>query len=207
MNKTFFASLTALAAVFFFSFNWSNESVYPTIEIGSEMPMQKHVMLDVTNDKSVVYELFGENGTLFIFTSNTCPFVVAWEDRYPGLKAFADQNNIGFALINSNEKKRDGDDSFENMQKHAKAFGYGDAKYLLDTNSEFANALGAKTTPHVFLFNAENKLVYEGAIDDNYKSASEVEENYLINAIKSMVKGKAPKPATTKAVGCSIKRV
>ena len=71
-------------------------------------------------------------------------------------------------MANSNYKKRDGDDSFEEMKKHAKKMNYR-FPYLLDEKSELANAFGAKTTPHFFLFNSKDQLVYKGAIDDNYK--------------------------------------
>ena len=53
----------------------------------------------------------------------------------------------------------------------------------------------------------EFRLVYRGAIDDNVDSASEVKDTYLKDAIESMMIGKRVKPAVTKAIGCSIKRV
>ena len=78
--------------------------------------------------------------------------------------------------------------------------------YLLDEKSQLANALGANTTPHVFLFDSQSKLVYRGAIDDNYESSADVKEFYLKDAIKYMSADKEVKVAKTKAVGCSIKR-
>ena len=70
-----------------------------------------------------------------------------------------------------------------------------------------ANAFGAKTTPHVFLFDKDMKLVYDGAIDDNYKDGSQVKSNYLVNALNNLEQGKEIDPNNTKALGCSIKRV
>ena len=64
------------------------------------------------------------------------------------------------------------------MQKHAKDKNY-QYPYLLDVKSRLANAFGAKTTPHVFLFNSSQELVYKGSIDDNYDSADEVTSFYL----------------------------
>ena len=51
------------------------------------------------------------------------------------------------------------------------------------------------------------KLVYRGAIDDNYKSKESVEESFLMDALKSLAAGKKIDPNTTKSIGCSIKRV
>ena len=79
--------------------------------------------------------------------------------------------------------------------------------YLIDKKSAVANAFGAKTTPHIYLFNGDQKLVFKGAIDDNYKDINKVKEPYLLNAIEQMVAGKKITVAQTKAVGCSIKRV
>ena len=144
---------------------------------------------------------------MVIFSCNTCPFVIAWEDRYPGLAKLSNDAEVGFALINSNEAKRSGADSMEEMIAHAKQKGYSDIPYLVDNNSSLANAFGAKTTPHVFLFDKDWKLVYEGAIDDNHKSAADANAQYLNDALKNLKQGKKIDPNNTKAIGCSIKRV
>lgn len=180
---------------------------YETLSIGAKAPELIAKQMTSANDESIsVKSLAKANGTLVIFSCNTCPFVIAWEDRYPSLKKLADKNKIGFALVNSNAAKRSGDDSKGNMKSHASEKGYGNIPYLIDKNSALANAFGAKTTPHVFLFDKDWKLVYEGAIDDNHKDASAVKEDYLNNAIKNLANDKAIDPNNTKAIGCSIKR-
>ena len=111
------------------------------------------------------------------------------------------------ALVNSNEAKRSGEDSIEEMKKHATERGYGELAYLVDEKSALANAFGAKTTPHIFLFDKEWKLVYEGAIDDNSKDAKSVKAAYLKDALNNLKAGKKISPNNTKSIGCSIKRV
>lgn len=146
-----------------------------------------------------------DNGLLLIFSCNTCPFVIKWEDRYNGLKEFAEKNDIGMVVLNSNYQKRNDDDSYEAMKKHAKKNAY-NFPYLVDKESLLANSFGGKTTPHVFLFNNDFKLVYKGAIDDNYDDASKVNKPYLRNAMKSLASDKVIQLAETKPIGCSIKR-
>ena len=57
-----------------------------------------------------------ENGVIVVFSCNTCPFVVGssyfpgWENQYNALHSLAQNNDLGFVLINSNEAKRDGVD-------------------------------------------------------------------------------------------------
>lgn len=179
------------------------------LEIGAKAPMTD-VKMDATNGKKLsLNALSREKGLLVIFTCNTCPFVIAWEDRYNDLHDLALENGIGTVLVNSNEAKRKdgaGDDSMAAMKKHAEELGYKSA-YVLDKNSALANAFGARTTPHVYLFDSEMKLVYRGAIDDNHKSKEEASARYLMDALSNLGSGKDIQPKTTKAMGCSIKRV
>ena len=179
--------------------------------IGAPMPAADKVMKNVMGGDKSLSAIKGENGTLVIFSCNTCPFVVGsegsagWEGRYPELGGFCKENKIGYALVNSNAAKREAGDSFADMQARYKEKGY-NMHYLLDENNEVADAFAARTTPHVFLFGKDGKLVYKGAIDDNVDDAKVVTKHYLKDAISALVAGKSIDPATTKNLGCSIKR-
>lgn len=181
--------------------------------IGEKAPMVTAPMMNIDGQPQTLLNLKGDNGLLVIFSCNTCPFVVGngaktegWEGRYNGLAELAESLNIGMVLINSNEAKRDGDDSFTEMKNHAKEAGY-TMPYLVDEGSKLANACGARTTPHVFLYNGNLELAYRGSIDDNVNRASEVKEKYLEMAMNRLAEAKKIKTTETKAVGCSIKRV
>ncbi len=178
---------------------------YKTLEIGDKIPSIHHILFDTNKDMFSINDLKGSNGTLVIFTSNSCPFVVMWEDRYKEIEVKCSKNNIGMLYVNSNHAKRNSDDSFEKMKNHAKTMNY-KYPYLLDEESYLANEFGAKTTPHIFLFNKDNKLSYIGSIDDNYKSSKNVKHHYLLNAITELKESKEIKVKETRAVGCSIKR-
>lgn len=176
------------------------------IAIGDNAPGTDILLTDANGATTDLSKLAQESGLCIIFSCNTCPYVIGWEDRYNGLYELCAKNGIGFALINSNEAKRDGDDSPEAMTAHAKEKGYGYYAYLIDKDHKLADAIGATKTPDVFLFNSNMELVYKGAIDDNMKEPKAVKNPYLTNAISNMVAGKACEPAETKAIGCSIKR-
>ena len=183
----------------------NKNSSFETISISDKIPEIDFELESVNKEWMTINSQLGDNGLLVIFTCNTCPFVVMWEDRYKLIEQIVEENNIGLVYINSNYKKRKGDDSFENMQKHAKKMDY-QFPYLLDEKSKLANLFGAKTTPHIFLFNNKNTLVFKGAIDDNYKDIKKVEKFYLKDAIKQLASGSEITISETKAVGCSIKR-
>jgi len=183
----------------------TEKSKFQTISINEKMPEVDFELKSVNEEWITINSQTSDNGLLVIFTCNTCPFVVMWEDRYKLVEQIAEENNIGLVYINSNYKKRKSDDSFERMQKHAKKMDY-QFPYLLDEKSKLANIFGAKTTPHIFLFDNKNTLVFKGAIDDNYKEIKKVEKFYLKDAIKQLVSGSEITVSETKAVGCSIKR-
>ena len=178
---------------------------YPTLEINQKMPVQNYKVKSIDGDFMSLNDNIKNNGILVVFTSNKCPFVIMWEDRYKLIEDECLKSDIGMVYINSNEARRDGDDSIDKMKEHARKMGY-KYPYLIDRNSKIANSFGAKTTPHIFLFNRDKKLIYKGAIDDNYKSIKNVKEKYLINAITQLNNNEEIKINTTKAIGCSIKR-
>ncbi|MGI8892859.1 MAG: thioredoxin family protein [Bacteroidia bacterium] len=196
------SSLLIVLALFIFAFA---PTISSELGIGKKAPKTDYKMKDVTGKELSLNQIKGENGLLVIFSCNTCPWVINWQDRYNELHDVARKHKVGMVAVNSNEGQRSEEDSFDAMANHAKANGY-TFSYVQDTNSELADAFGATRTPHVFLFDKNMNLVYRGAIDDNAKDRSAVEKPYLKNAIESMVKGEEIYPSTTKSLGCTIKR-
>ncbi len=174
------------------------------LEIGSTMPLKDLELADISGKNITLANAKGDAGTLVVFSCNTCPWVIRWEDRYVSLANTYAQKGIGMITVNSNAARFGGEDSLEEMLEHAKNNGY-NFPYAQDPESELASAFGATKTPHIYLFNGDDKLVYRGAIDDNAKNAKEVDEPFLANAIDALLAGNPINPQTTKALGCSIK--
>ena len=172
--------------------------------IGSQMPNTDYLLNDISGNQITLNEIKGENGTLIIFSCNTCPWVIRWEDRYVEIANSYLKKGIGMIAINSNVARFNGDDSLYKMKKHAKEKKY-NFPYAQDPKAKLAYAFGATKTPHVYLFNDKDNLVYRGAIDDNAKDANAVEEPFLSNAIDQLLAGRIIKKTTSKAIGCSIK--
>lgn len=191
----------------------SVNGVADELAIGVDMPMGDHVMMNIDGTKFTFNGHMGEKGLLVVFSCNTCPFVVGngeksegWEGRYNGLQEAAAEAGISMVLVNSNEARREGDDSFRAMQKHAQLEGY-TMTYVVDAGHQVADAFGAMKTPHVYLFDASGRLMYRGAIDDNVQTSKKVQETYLLDAISEVGSGKKVTVAETPALGCSIKRL
>lgn len=211
MKKLIFPLIALVAGTAFVAFR---PGEVETLAIGAKAPKTDLKMNGVDGKSYTLKDVVGENGLAVVFTCNTCPFVVGsenygdgWEGRYQALNGAALKTGLGVIYVNSNEAKRDKGDDLASMKERAEKFNYNGSPYVLDKDSELANAFGARTTPHVFLFDKNLKLVYRGAIDDSHESPNKVKEPYLFNAMGNLAAGKKVDPADTKPVGCSIKRV
>jgi hypothetical protein len=215
MKKSlFFLGLLTTTALFsaFTFLKLSDEKAINTLPIGAEAP-KADLKMKATNGAEIsIKGTLNKKGVLVVFSCNTCPFVAGaegygegWSGRYNEVYKVAKENGIGMLLVNSNEGKREMDDSFNAMKEYAEDQKY-QMPYVLDQNSVLADAFGARTTPHVFLFDNQLKLVYKGAIDDNNESASDVKSPYLKNAMNALGKGETITEPETRNMGCSIKR-
>ena len=204
-------ALTSLFVVFFAIMSWAQNEIKP-ISVGTVMPLQDQQLRSIDDKSAALKDMMGNKGLIIIFTSNTCPFVVGgknfegWEKSYNGLYEMASKFGFNLVLLNSNEAKRDNGDGLADMKKRAAEMSY-KMPYYYDGSSLVANAFGAKTTPHVFFFNKEFKLVYTGSIDNQMEQNKKRHTDYLINAMNVVNKGKKVKLSSTPPIGCSIKRV
>ena len=176
------------------------------LPLGSPVPKPDLKMKDVSGKEVSLKDAKGSKGLLVMFSCNTCPYVIKNESRTAEVCKYAMSNDIGVALLNSNEAQRDADESYAAMQGYAKEQGY-KWHYLVDNNSELADAFGANRTPECFLFDASGKLVYHGAIDDNPSNESAVSRKHLVAAIDDLKAGREVSVKESRSVGCTIKRL
>ncbi len=187
-------------------------SLNAQMKIGDNALMLDDQLQSTKGETTSLNDSKKENGLLVIFSCNTCPFVVGtqdfpgWERQYNALYDLADSLKIGMILVNSNEGKRQGADSYEEMLKHSEEQQY-KMSYVVDVNSTMANIFGAKTTPHVFLLNSEMELVYMGSIDNIWDKERKEDIPYLKMALKELASHKKIKTNSTPPKGCGIKRI
>ena len=146
-------------------------------------------------------------GFIVVFTCNTCPYAVAYEDRIEALnKKYAAKGYPVIAIMPNNVQTKPGD-SMESMQIRAKEKGF-TFPYLMDADQSIYPQYGATKTPHIYVLESTDRgpvVQYIGAIDDNYKDASLVKTKYVENAVDALLNGVAFEVHKTKAIGCSIK--
>lgn len=139
-----------------------------------------------------------------IFSCNHCPYVKAYEDRMIEIQKDYQAKGVRLAVINSNDAENYPEDSFDDMVRRAREKGF-NFPYLRDESQDIARAYGATHTPHLFVFGPDRKLAYTGKIDDNWENPAAVKRRYLREALDAVLAGRAPNPAETHAIGCTIK--
>jgi peroxiredoxin len=171
-------------------------------------------------DKAIDFELKTVNGAtvtmtdqpdtkgfLLIFSCNTCPYVVAYEDRMIELHNKYAPKGYPVIAINPNDEKQSPGDSFDKMKVRAKSKNFPFA-YAYDETQEITKTYGATNTPQVYLIEKEGNdfiVKYIGAIDNNYRDASAVTQKYVEDAVDAVLTGKPVREERTKAIGCTIK--
>lgn len=171
------------------------------LKIGDQAPSWKD--LPGTDGKNhSLTELSRKDVVVVVFTCNSCPIAVGYEDR---LLAFSKKyagadGKVTLVAINVNKIP---DDSMDKMKERAKekAFTF---PYLLDASQKIAREFGAEYTPEFFVLNKARQVVYMGAMDDRTK-ASDAKVNYLEAAVEATLKGQKCATAETLPRGCKIR--
>jgi peroxiredoxin len=147
-------------------------------------------------------DLKGKDVVVIVFTCNSCPAAVGYEDRiisFAGKHAAPDAK-VAVVAINVNTIK---EDQLPEMRKRAakKKFPF---PYLYDPSQEIARKYGANYTPEFFVLDRDRKVVYLGAMDDRSPPAA-VGVSHLEAAVKAALAGEKPPTGETLARGCRIR--
>lgn len=169
------------------------------VDIGQAAPAWKelpgvdgktHALADLKEAKLVVV----------VFLRNHCPVAKAYEGR---LREFVKcYQPKGVELLAINVSQLPGE-SLEHMKRRAEQ-GHYPFPYLKDDSQKLGQAYGATNTPHVFVLDAQRKIAYMGAIDDDNDPA-QVTEAYLKNAVEALLAGKPFEITETLPRGCEIR--
>ncbi|MGI8812935.1 MAG: redoxin domain-containing protein [Pyrinomonadaceae bacterium] len=152
-----------------------------------------------TNGKAeTLTDLKGKNGAVIVFLSSQCPVVRGYNERINKMAADFEARGIAFIGVNANATE-----SLETVRAHAAAT----YKFpvLIDSGNVLADKLGANVTPETYFLNADNVLIYHGAID-NDRGGRNVTADYLRSAVDAALSGKKVDRVEANAFGCSIRR-
>ena len=147
-------------------------------------------------------------GFIVVFTANTCPYAIAYEDRLIALNDKFAPKGYPVIAINPNDPAVSAEDSYEKMQEKARSKGFS-FPYLYDEGQIVTEQYGARVTPHIFLLKkgeSELEVMYTGAIDNDTRNVNPDKTLYVENAIAAIESGKTVAEPSTKAIGCTVKR-
>lgn len=151
-----------------------------------------------------------------VFTCNHCPDAIAAQERFKKLVDDYRPKGVAFVAISGNDPLALQlwelgwsvyGDSFEEMAAHAKDNDY-NFPYLYDGETQKVTmAYGAAATPHVFLFDAERRLRYQGRLDNGRRDPGPASENNAREVLDLLLADKDVPAAqqTSRVFGCSTK--
>ncbi len=157
----------------------------------------------------------GPDVLMIYFTGTHCPTSHGAEARLQQL--ISDMKDESFGIVAINPNHNDGlrpdefsfslyTESFEDSKRYAEDLGW-TFPFLYDGDQQVvARAYGCLATPHVFIFDKERKLRYQGRFDDSrYADPSTVKSPDARNAVEALLAGKPVPVEKTRPHGCSTK--
>ncbi len=170
-------------------------------------------LLDIDGKPQNAHDLLGTI-TVVNFYSIKCPIQAAWDTRLALIQKDFEGQGVVFLHIDSNATeigeappRVEGDAKpYANIRDHLKAKDL-PFRVFVDHGNKIADVFEAKTTPHVYVFGKDGKLVYKGLVDDDQKDRNaDNRQNHLRDVLGKLTKGEKVEPFATKEEGCSIKR-
>lgn len=142
-----------------------------------------------------------KRGLVVALTDTTCPLTQKYGPSLKRTAAECVERGLEFVLLNTSEGEGR-EELAAWIAEHEFA-----APYIHDPSGELARELGAVTTTDCFLLDREGRLVYRGALDDQYGLGYTLDaprERYLHDAIDALLEGRTPAVQATWAPGCVL---
>ena len=202
MKNIIKTSVLSIILVFISAFTTAQNKGY---KVGDEAT--NFTLENIDGEKTSLSDYKDAKGFIIVFTCNTCPYSVAYEDRIMALDKKYKTKGYPVIAINPNDPAAKSGDSMAAMKVRAKEKGF-TFPYLLDVGQKIYPQYGASRTPHIYILERQgNKYIvqYIGAIDNSSRNPDAVTERYAEDALDAILAGQQPTTTYTRAIGCSIK--
>jgi peroxiredoxin len=167
--------------------------------INAQVKVKNFSLKNIDNTMYSLDSFKNQKGVILIFVTNTCPVAEMYQKRIDALnKKYA---ALGYPVV-----AIDPSDSFEAMKDTALARKYS-YYFLQDKTQNIARAYRIFANTHTYILQntaAGYKIVYDGAIDDDY-SGEAISKKYVENALNAVLKNKPVTVKKTKVFACPIK--
>ncbi|MGF1462999.1 MAG: redoxin domain-containing protein [Maricaulaceae bacterium] len=178
-------------------------------DVAIDAPAPVFTALDSTG-ASVSLADFAGQPVILEWSNHDCPYVRKHYDAgaMQALQKSAAANGFAWLTVVSSAPGEQGHVSAGQANALTEARDAAPTRVLLDPEGEVGRLYAAKTTPHMFVINADGVVVYDGAIDDQNSANPDTLEgatNYVALAINAVAKGEPVAIAQTQPYGCSVK--
>ncbi len=184
---------------------------HPILPLGSAAP---NFVLPGVDGKTHQLKDYASSQVLVVaFLCNHCPIAQMYERRVQQLAADYKSKGVAVVVIEPNDPKAirideldssDISDSLAEMKIRVQ-YKHLTYPYLYDGETqEVTRAYGPQATPHVFIFDKQRHLQYEGRIDNSYRTEL-VKTNDARDAIDALLNHKEVAVKHQGVFGCSTK--
>jgi peroxiredoxin len=187
------------------------QTAHPILPLGSSAP---DFSLPGVDGKIHRLADYGNSPILVVvFTCNHCPIAQMYEQRIQQLEEDYRNRGVAVVAIQPNDPKAiridelDSSDTSDTLEEMKIRVAYKNLHYpyLYDGETQsVTRAYGPQATPHVFIFDKDRKLRYEGRMDNNYRKEL-MNSPDARNAIDALLAGREVPVKKTGVFGCSTK--
>lgn len=174
------------------------------LDLGTKAP--DFSLPDVVSGRTVSLSAFQDKKALLVmFICHHCPFVKHVKSELARVGNDYAAKNLGIVGISSNDPAVAAEDSPEGLKQMVAEWGL---RYpvFYDESQAVAKSYAAACTPDFFLFDAEQRLVYRGQLDDSRPSNGKpVTGADLRAAIDAVLAGRTVSAEQRPSLGCNIK--
>jgi hypothetical protein len=164
--------------------------------------LESEAILAETGETKKVKDLFVDDLAVFVAFGSECPIL---RNHIPNLHSLIQKyeaSNIRFIFLDG--VKSETPTQILEFKKHYKI----NFPIYLIKSSDVLKELGLKVLSQVAVYSIKkNKILYSGAINNQFSfdlNREKATENYLINALDAILKGKVVKQPTSRIFGCFI---
>ena len=147
----------------------------------------------------------GKDALLVMFICRHCPYVKHVEQELARIGKDYRDKRLGIVAISSNDPAAYPDDAPDQLKEMAKRLEFR-FPFCFDESQAVAKVYKAACTPDFYVFDAQQKLVYRGQLDDSRPGNNKpVTGRDLRAAIDAVITGKQVDRHQKPSIGCSIK--
>jgi len=203
--------LFTLVPIALLSLTLCGQTQHPILALGSPAPDFALPGVDGKTHKLSDYE--SSRVLVVVFTCDHCPIAQMYEHRIEQLYEDYGKRGVAVVAIQGNDPKAltidelDSSDISDTLDEMKIRFQYKHLHYpyLYDGATQaVTRKYGPQATPHVFIFDKDRHLRYEGRMDNSYRTEL-VKTQDARNAIDALLANKEVQVTHTAVFGCSTK--